>query len=240
MTKKILVINSIKLYTEGYMTDKQETGLPKIGYIYHYPKIDEPVDKFRLDIYLSTIPTEKHFDVLHCHMLVRTKQDSIERVTITHPWVYEKEANVCAGILIMEDRNGKKEEAFTFGGKLRIVSQNMQTICKLTSSAPILEITGVPSLHGLFIEEIEIVLAKRQATFSNHLDYEALLCTAEPLDLYKACLKELIVKFNNFPNKNKDEEYFDLLMYLYSQEQRLIEAGLTSTKDPSLDEIFEK
>lgn len=222
------------------MANEIENALPRIGYVYHYPKMDEPTDKFRLDIFISSIPTEKHFDVLRCQMFVKSRRDAIECLTVVHPWVYEKEADVCAGILIMEDRKGKKEEAFAFGGKLRIIEEELQTICILTSSAPILEISGAPPLDAMFIEELEIVLAKRQAAFSNHFEYEALLCNAEPFELYWACLQELKEEFENFPNKNKDEEYFELLMYLHSQEHRLSAAGLTNTPSPTLDEIFEK
>jgi len=218
------------------MVKKIEDALPKIGYVYHYPKVDEPMDKFRLDIFISSIPTEQHFDVLRCHVFVKTRKGAIERLTVFHPWDYEREADVCAGVVIIEDRKGNKEEAFTFGGKIRIDEQEMQTICILTSPAPILEISGATPLHTLFIEELEIVLAKRQAAFSNHLEYETLLCKAEPFELYRACLLELTEEFENFPFK--DEEYLELLMYLHSQEYRLNAAGLTNKPAPTLDEIF--
>ncbi len=222
------------------MANEKENAIPRIGYVYHYPKMDEPTDKFRLDIFISSIPSEKHFDVSRCQVFIRTRKGAIERLTVSHPWVYETEAKICAGVVILEDRKGKKEEAFTFGGNLKIIEQEMQTICILTSSAPILEISGATPLHTLFIEEIEIALAKRQAALSNHFEYEALLCKAEPFELYRACLRELTEEFENFPNKNKDEEYFELLMYLHSQEHRLSAAGLTNTPSPTLDEIFEK
>ena len=205
------------------MTKKSENTLPKIGYLYHYPKIEEPTDKFRLDIFISSISTEKHFDVLRAHAFVKTLSGEIERLTITHPWSYETSANVCAGVVVMEDRKGKKEEAFTFGGNLKIVEQELQTICILKSSAPILEISGATPLHKLFIEELEIILAERQAAYSNHREYETRLCKADPFELYRACLKELTEKFEHFPHK--DEKYFQLLMYLHSQEHRLREAG---------------
>lgn len=213
--------------------------LPKIGYVYYYPKMDEPTEKFRLDIFISSIPTEQHFDVRRVHVFVKTQKGEKDRLIISHPWAFEKEADICAGVLIMEDRKGNKEEAFTFGGKLKIVEQEQQTICTLTSSAPILEISGASPIHNLFIEELEIVLAKRQATFRNNLEFEKLLCEAEPFELYQACLRELTEEFEKFPNKNREQEYFELLMYLHSQEHRLSALGLTNILSPTLDEIFE-
>lgn len=220
------------------MVKKIETALPKIGYVYYYPNINEPPNIFRLDIFISSIPTEQHFDVLRCHVFVKTLRGEMERLTIGHPWVYEKVEDVCAGVVIMEDRKGKKEEAFTFGGKLEIVEQETLTVCILKSSAPILEISGATPIHRLFIEELEIILAERQAAYPNHRDYETRLCEVEPFELYRACLKEMTNKFEDFPHK--DEKYFQLLIYLHSQEHRLREAGLTNTLAPTLDEVFEK
>jgi hypothetical protein len=220
------------------MIEKLKSNLPKIGYLYHYPRIDEPTDKFRLDIFISSIPTEQHFDVLRAHVFVKTQKGAIERLTISHPWNYEKTAIFCAGVVIMEDRKGKKEEAFTFGGKLEIDEQELQTVCILKSPAPILEISGATSLHKLFIDELEIILAKRQAMYPKHNDYEKLLSKADPFNLYRASLKELTEKFEHFPHK--DERYFQLLMYLHSQEHRLREAGISIDPAPNLDNIFEK
>ncbi|UCE00018.1 MAG: hypothetical protein JSV42_04670 [Chloroflexota bacterium] len=218
------------------MNNEKENALPKIGYLYHYPKIEEPKDRFRLDIFISSIPTDKHFDVIRCHVFVKTPKAVTERLTISHPWVYEKEAELCAGFIIMEDRKGKKEEAFTFGGNLTILEQEMQTIGTIKSSAPILEISGATPLHKLFTEELQIIFAKRQAAYSNHFEYEALLCQADPFELYLACLRELTEKLENFPPE--DEDYLELLIYLHSQEHRLREAGLGKKPKPTLDEIF--
>lgn len=219
------------------MTQKSETVLPKIGYLYHYPDLDHPADKFRLDIFISEIPTEQHFDVLRAHILVKTSKDAIEHLTIKHPWNYEKAARVCAGFVIMDDRKGKKEEAFTFGGQLKIELQELQTVCILTSSAPILEISGAAPLYRLFIEELEILLAKRQAAYSDRYEYETKLSNTDPFELYQACMNELIQTFEQFPHK--DEKYLQLLMFLHMQKHRLEAAGLYRVLAPDLDEIFD-
>lgn len=216
---------------------KSESDLPKIGYLYHYPKLGHPTDTFRLDIFISSIPTEQHFDVLRAHLFVKTQRGEIERLSITHPWTYEKAARVCAGLVIMEDRKGKKEEAFTFGGQLKIDVKESQTVCVLVSSAPILEISGATPMHSLFIDEVEILLAERRAAFENYHEYETRLCSADPLSLYLACLEELIRKFEQFPHK--DEKYLQFLVSLHSQEHRLDAAGLYKGPVATLGEIFE-
>jgi hypothetical protein len=221
---------------ENTMTQKSESDLPKIGYLYHYPKLGHPTDIFRLDIFISSIPTEQHFDVLRVHLFLKTQKGKIERLSITHPWTYEKAARVCAGVVIMEDRKGKKEEAFTFGGQLIIDVKESQTVCVLVSSAPILEISGATPMHSLFIDEVEILLAEHRAAFENDHEYENRLCSADPLALYLACLKELIQKFEQFSHKG--EEQLQFLIFLHSQEHRLDAAGLLRDPVVTLGEIF--
>ncbi|NOQ40202.1 MAG: hypothetical protein GQ562_07760 [Anaerolineales bacterium] len=218
------------------MAKKQDSTLPKIGYLYHYPQLDHPTDKFRLDIFISSIPSEHHCDVLRAHFVVRTPEGTMDRFKVTQPWNHEKTARVCAGVVIMEDRKGKKEEAFTFGGQLRIESQDLQTVCILVSPAPILEISGATPLNELFIDELEILLAEHRAAYPNHHEYETQLSKTDPFELYLACLKELIRKFEQFPHK--DGIYLQLLMFLHSQKYRLDAAGLSRDSDPKLENIF--
>ena len=218
------------------MAKKSESTLPKIGYLYHYPQINHPTDNFRLDIFISSIPTEQHFDVKRAHFFVKPLEGETEYLTITHPWDFEKTARICAGVVVMEDRKGKKEEAFTFGGNLKIESRDLQTVCILVSPAPILEISGATSMNRLFIDELEILLAERRAAYLNHHEYETQLCKIDPFELYQACLNELILKFEQFPHK--DEKYLQLLMFLHSQKFRLVAAGLSRDSTPKLEHIF--
>jgi len=218
------------------MAKKSVSTLPKIGYLYHYPRLDHPTDNFRLDIFISSIPTEQHFDVLRAHFFIKTQEGAMERITVTHPWIYEKSARVCAGVVVMDDRKGKKEEAFTFGGQLKIESQDLQTACILVSPAPLLEISGATPLNGLFIDELEILLAECRAAYPNHQEYETQLVKTDPFELYLACLIELIQKFEQFPYK--DETYLQLLWFLHSQKYRLDSAGLSRDPAPKLEDIF--
>ena len=218
------------------MTKESENGLPKIGYLYHYPRLDNPTDKFRLDIFISSIPTEKHFDVLRAHFFVKTKEGIVKRLKITHPWTYEDVTRVCTGVIILEDRNKKEEEAFTFGGQLKIKSEELQTVCTVVSTAPILEISRAIPLHRMLVEEMEILFAERQAKYASHHEYEAKLGNADPLDLYLACLEKLREKFEHFPQM--DNEYLRFLRYLHTEEHRLEAAGLFRKPRPELDDIL--
>jgi len=218
------------------MSTKGKNVLPEIGYLYHYPNLDQPNDKFRLDIFISSVPTEKHFDVQQVYIFIKTPAGTMEKTTVKHPWTYKKTANIYAGVVILEDRNKNKKEAFTFGGDLKIESQASQTICFLTSSAPILEINGTTPMHRFFVEELEILFAKRRAMYPNHSAYEKLLIEADPLKLYLASLKTLIQKFEKFPHK--DRKYRQFLHFLYSEKHRLYAVRISLDIAPTLDEIF--
>ncbi|MGB2965088.1 MAG: hypothetical protein WBB69_14000 [Anaerolineales bacterium] len=210
--------------------------LPKIGYLYHYPALGHPTDKFRLDIFISDMPTGKHFDVLRVYLIAEQPNGELERLKISHPWYFENSYRICGGKVIMEDRKGKKVEAFSFGGQLTIHVKEMQTECILVSPAPILEISENTPLQVLFIEELELLLAEYRAENPNGHDFELHLCDADPFSLYIACIKELIEKFKLFPDK--DEKYLQFLTYLQKEEHRLHAAGLLYGPIPRLEDIF--
>jgi len=211
-------------------------GLPKIGYLFHYPQLDHPTDTFRLDIYLSSIPTEKHFDVKTASFIIQSEEEGFNNMTVSHPWGFENSAKVCAGLVVMTDRHGKKVEAFSFGGKLTIKSKENQTLCTLASHAPILELSSATPMHKLFVEEVEIALAKYRADFPVHTNFEKILCNENPFNLYLTCLTEITTKFESFSRNN--DTYMDFLIYLRSEYHRLEAVGLTKGDLPPLKEIF--
>jgi hypothetical protein len=219
------------------MTQKPENTLPKIGYLYHYPRLDHPTDNFRLDLHISSEPTNKHFDVLRAQFPVKSEEGYIRHMKVTHPWNFGKFAQVSAGVLSMEDRKGSKEDAFTFGGKLTIENQEKQVFCVLISSAPILEMSGATPLHILFVEEVEIILAKIQAKYPDHQVYEERLIQAEPFALYLSCLESMLEKYEVLTHKT--EMQYQFLIYLHSQMHRLESAGKIKEPILQLDDLFD-
>lgn len=211
-------------------------NLPEIGYLFHYPTFDQPTGHFQLDVYVSSIPTEKHFDVQFATFSVKTSNDCIRSLTVTQPWNFEKNAEVCAGPIVLEDRKGKKVEAFSFGGRLNIESKELQTVCTLVSDAPILDISIASPMNKLFIEEVEIILAKSRADYPEHLEFEKKLCAADPFILYMACLNELIPHIADL--SQKQEPYNHLENYLHTQIHRFESAGLLKSHQKDLECIF--
>lgn len=210
--------------------------LPRIGYLFHYPDLAHPTEKFRLDIYVSATPSERHFDVLRVYLSVRTPEGQLEQLKITHPWRYEASYQACGGVVIMEDRKGKKVEAFHFGGELKIINQENHTTCVLTSSAPILDISAAKPVQALFIEELESLFAKKRAAELTGLTYELSLCGADPDQLYIASLRALIDTIEK--PAFQGERYQQLLFFLHAEEHRLINAGMVKEPVRSLEELL--
>jgi hypothetical protein len=219
------------------MAQKIAQTLPKIGYLYHYPRIDHPTDNFRLDIHITSEPTNQHFDVLRLQLPIKTDEEYSKPLKVTHPWHYQKGAEVSPGVVIMEDRKEKKEEAFTFGGKLTIDDQDQQTFCVLVSAAPIIEISGARPANRQFVEEVEVILAEKRANYASHYEYEKQLNKTNPLELYIACLNALLKKYEHF--QHKTESQYQFLGYLHSQQHRLEAAGLIKNPILPIDDLFD-
>lgn len=219
------------------MPEDKEKDLPKIGYLFHHPDIGHADDKFRLDIYLSSESTEEHFDVLRATFLVRSPRNTVTNLKVLHPWKFEENARVCPGPVIMEDRKGKKEEAFSFGGQLSISLKGATTTCSLVSTAPILHLTGETNIDELFVEEVEILLAQQRAKFADSKSEYDMFCLIDPLELYIACLVGLKKKIHGF--KHGDEHYHDLLGYVETQEHRLEAAGLLKETPKTFEDFVD-
>lgn len=214
--------------------DPQE---PKFGYRFSHSASSEFYDS-RFEIFINESPTEHHFDPEKLHLYVKSKTNTIESLTIRHPWTFEHAYQAVAGSIELSDRFGKQEEAFTFGGNLKIESQDTITVCTLDSPVPILEISSAEPILMLFIEEIEILFAKRRAALLStpHL-YEKHLMNANPLNLYLACLNALIEKFEHSHHK-EDPHTAQLLKYLTNEKKRFKDAGKLSILVPDLQEIL--
>ncbi len=211
---------------------------PKFGYRFsHSESSDVPCD-FCLDIFINENPTEHHFDPEKLHLHVRSKSSALESLTIRHPWVHGSAYQALAGSIELTDRYGKEEEAFTFGGNLIIKSSDTFTFCTLESPAPILEISSADPISMMFIEEIEILFAKRRAALlSKPHTFEKHLINANPSNLYLACLNALIEKFEHLHHK-EELHINEFLNFLHVESKRIRDEGKTPVLVPDLEKIL--
>ncbi len=171
-----------------------------LAYVFTPPPRPHSAGHPRLIIRLRRTPTGRHFDPEQVLIPVYLTTGSGDPMRITHPWQGPEACPVSPGRVILRDRNGKTAEAFTFGGNLKITSGEAETICDLTSPAPILNITDSRSLAEFLAEEVEILLAGLYGAWGEQREaLEERLAATDPQELYRACLNSLSEKLKHFP-----------------------------------------
>lgn len=208
------------------------------GYYFHTREYSDSPGHPRIDILLRSAPTGKHFDPEKLFITIASEQRGAELLGVNHPWSGQEQYRACAGRVILRDRKGKKVEAFTFGGDLRIESEGKLTACVLTSPAPILERTGTSSIPELLAEETEIIFAERRADWeSDHSTFKDRLAAADPFILYCICLESLKEKFEQYPPR-EDEFIQQFVHFLNTEINTLHELDKWPVFLPAIAEIL--
>jgi hypothetical protein len=180
---------------------------PELGYRF-YPPID-PHDPGhpQLDVVIHTIPTGEHFDPERFTCPIAASSGAVA-LHVLHPWTQELTYRVCAGDVLIEDREHQRIKAFTFGGTLTIDSDHRRTVCSLTSPVSLLEYSSQPAAVGQqLIDEVNILFAERRAAQDEDV-FAQRLAAADPVQLYRACLVALHAKFEHFPASDEPHRRF--------------------------------
>jgi hypothetical protein len=116
--------------------------------------------------------------------------NSMEHLTISHPWKDKESYQVMMDRVVLRDHEGRTIQAFTFGGELQIVERQDETLCTLSSPAPILELVEELSISTLFTTETEAALiTHRLASEPKSTTLEQWMAATAPLTIYAACLQ---------------------------------------------------
>lgn len=225
------------------MTVKANPEEPDLGYRFWPKRYPQSAGHPRLDINISSAPSEMHFDPKVVQLSIFTSIDRIhshriEHLKIFHPWPYRSSYHVAPGMLIISDRKDKKVEAFTFGGTLQIDSSDKYTKCMIQSKAPIIEINIASTTVMKMVEEVEIILAKRRIIWVQDVEeFEARLEKIPSLVLYSACLVELQTTIGH-SHTRETSEIQDFNKLIVDEKRSLIKEGLWPEKVPSVSEIL--
>jgi hypothetical protein len=210
----------------------------ELGYWFSPSEWEHAPGGNRLDIVIKKSASGFQYNPKNIHLPVKSEKDAIESLIIGQPWMFANTYRACAGLVEIIDWKDEKVEAYTFGGNLVIENHNGLTMCILTSSAPILDISSAATDLMMLIEEIEILYAERRAVMlSDSHTFERRLAIADPLALYLASIDALIGKIEHFSHK-ENSQYLRFLNYLHAEKSRLQDAGLRELDVPSLEEIL--
>ncbi len=186
-----------------------------------------------LIVRLRSAPTGQHFDPEQARVPVLSPGGGLETLKIVHPWQGQSNYQAIPGRFILHDRLGKVVEAFTFGGELRIESDESVTTCTIHSEAPILALAGGQTVIEVLAEEVEILLAEQQARWVHNPEvFEQKLAALKPLDFYSACLITLREKFKHLPVVEGSP--MEKLTRLINSETHLLQDRQGSSSPPRL------
>ena len=225
------------------MSEEEKLSNPSPGYSFSpKPDIHAPGHP-RLDVILAGEPSGEYFDPLEVHLPILASKDwghphQLDHIKIFHPWTNLLEYQAAPGKVIILDRKGKEVEAFTYGGNLLIKNEEVCTTCTLESTAPIIEIDTASHVVKTLIDESEILLAQRRASWGiDEAKFESLLTKISPEELYAVCLMHILTSIEHSPR----QDVLDIqgLIHLIKQERsRLQAAGLWPEIVPSIEEIL--
>lgn len=225
------------------MVIKADHAKYELGYVFWPIQYPHSLGHPRLDITLSNVPSNLHFDPKEVHLYItpsldKTQPKSIEHLKISHPWTHRTSYRVAPGMLFIEDRKGKKVEAYSFGGNLQIKSDDATTKCIIESEAPILEIIETNPVVMMLVEEVEIIFAKRRVIWAHDREgFEARLADIHPELLYASCLVELRAKFNS-SHISDGTGFYEFIKSIDREMRSRVQEGLWPDKVPSISEIL--
>ncbi len=220
------------------MARQGDPELAAYGYYFYPREYPDAAGHPRLDIWLRSTPSGRHFDPEQILLLVSSGSQGVDTLKVRHPWDWGKQYRACAGRVMMHDRKHEAIEAFTFGGDVHIESKDTFTMLSLTSPAPILELQAASSMPELLAEETEIIIAERRASWGDdHAGFENRISVVPPLTLYQSCLQILREKFEGL-SSIQDESVQEISHFIRTEIETLRELDRWPTAIPSIDELL--
>jgi hypothetical protein len=198
------------------------------GYIFEPRTYPNSPGHPALTLILRHTPTEEHFDPAFVHLHVILTDSIFGPLTVRHPWPRGSEHyRMSAGRVYVEDAKHKRLEFYTLGGMLSIQSEHESTVCRLTSPAPIMEMTLTPCVPELLVEEIEGLIARRRAVWeiAPH-EFDVRMAQTDPLRLYLACLITLKEQFDRQPYNTAMSECTWHLKHFLGEEVEIVRGQL--------------
>ena len=225
------------------MSSLDQSRHPELGYWFSPKSHSNSPGYPGLNVAIYNTASNMHFDPKVIQVPVFTDIDrfhphGIENMKVFHPWPYRAAYHVAPGMLIISDRNDKKIEAFTFGGKLKINVSTDYTKCLIESDAPIIEASATNVLAVKLLEEAEILLAERRAVWAQDENEFSARLESVPSDiLYAACLQEFQDRIDQSPNK-EIQTIQDFRNFIATEIRDLVEEERWPEKVPSISEIL--
>ena len=209
-----------------------------LGYIF-YPSANlEALGFSELAICLYDQPTGKHFDPCEASFPLADQAAGVEQTTFYHP-TSSARYRVSVGRIIIQDFVDKVVEAFSFGGDLQIEATESQTLCRLSSSAPIFDLRQPFSPEATLVSEYEGEFARMHAQWQrDDFGFEERLVDLEPKLLFLAASASVEANLHRLPASSHGEEYWQLRRALRDALRFVYPDGKLPEGAPILDDLL--
>ncbi len=192
--------------------------IDRLGYYHEVGNVE------RLHIALRAVPTGDHFDPERiAYPAIRGKR--IEKAVYNRTTLpsIAVDQPVGVGPVTLMDRIDKHVGFFTFGGSLNVVKRNDETVCTITSEAPIFPTSlNFKDTGGEFVTETMALLGRLRAEHGMRNDeakWEEKLSQLSPQEIYKGAIISIYNKYKKTPafQTMYPEFYRDLQNVLFPQ-----------------------
>lgn len=212
------------------------------GYIFAPSPYRPAIGHSRLEVSLRPAPTGRVFDCACLHLRVRgNDSDTPATIAIIHnDEIAGRDLLVTPGRFWLYDFEGHVLEGFSFGGHLRTVCQNGQTLCRLETNAPLLELDPDSyDVERVFVDAIEAIAGVLRAEWRDEDDVEWLsnLATVEPFPLFVSCLVSVQAGLDD---GGHDNDSMRLKSWINRAIHSLRDAGEWPEQTPMLAELEQR
>jgi hypothetical protein len=182
-------------------------------------------------------PTRRHYDPETMKLRLASGQDTVKLVTLRRNDQPVESLRVCPGQVTLADRISKEVNFFSFGGRLDASPVLNETIYVLTSPGPVLDLNnGLGSISDQLFSETRGLLARWAAAWESDEGFYRRLVQTDPLQLYLACLQNLLERYHCCPALRYTWSAF--YAALRREHAWLVQAGYYFDHRPSLEELL--
>jgi hypothetical protein len=207
----------------------------EMGYFFHKSSHSQGLGHPEFEANIYGEPTHRFFDPEKLVATILDQRGLATHLTLNHPWRGPKNTlQLCPGRIYLYDRKSESVEAFTLGGTMHITVLDDHTHCRITSTAPIMELVDKDDIEVTITSEFESLLAKARSQWQNKDRFLINLAQLDPQLLLTAGIKAMQTEISHLPHTPSQRQ---LAQALEEAEKLLKADGRWQHNAPNLNEL---
>ena len=186
-----------------------------LGYVFHPHAASDALGYAQLDVFLTDNGDVDAYLPKQIDLWALTGGGEVVEETVTHQWNDDAPLRVAPGLVAIGSHEGGDLQAYCLGGLLTPVDVGKYTHCRLTSPAPLFNLSEEGSSDAqnavlMLVNEIESAIARlRAGAGAQRNTVDARLARADPRHLYAAGLVLARGAFKHIPEMMRTENYWN-------------------------------